>query len=59
MSLDGYIATRDGGYDWIIMDPGIDFAALVAELDALIAARPLAYSPATPPETACGGVPWD
>ena len=26
-SLDGYIAGPQGEYDWIIMDPEIDFAA--------------------------------
>ncbi len=28
MSLDGYIAGPKGEYDWIPMDPDIDFAAL-------------------------------
>ena len=39
MSLDGYIAEADGGYDWIIMDPDIDFAAYAAEFDTLIMGR--------------------
>jgi len=28
MSLDGYIATLSGAYDWIIQDPDMDFAAV-------------------------------
>lgn len=39
MSLDGYIATEDGGYDWITMDPAIDFAALYAQFDCYIMGR--------------------
>lgn len=39
MSLDGYIAAADGGYDWIVMDPEIDFAALYAEFDAFLMGR--------------------
>ena len=29
MSLDGYIAGPKGEYDWIVMDPEIDFAGIV------------------------------
>src|SRR5262245_40389477 len=39
MSLDGFIATRDGGYDWIVMDPAIDFSALFAEFDTAVMGR--------------------
>jgi dihydrofolate reductase len=39
MSLDGYIADENGGYDWIVMDPAIDFAAFTAKIDTLIMGR--------------------
>lgn len=39
VSLDGFIARSDGSYDWIIMDPAIDFAALFREFDAAIMGR--------------------
>ena len=39
VSLDGYIARRDGSYDWIIMDPAIDFAALYREFDTAVMGR--------------------
>ena len=39
MSLDGYIATASGGYDWITMDPSIDFPALFAEFDCFVMGR--------------------
>jgi len=38
-SLDGYIADRDDGYDWIVADPDIDFAALGAQFDTLLMGR--------------------
>jgi dihydrofolate reductase len=38
-SLDGYIADPDGGYDWIVMDPDIDFDELFAEFDTLLMGR--------------------
>jgi dihydrofolate reductase len=38
-SLDGFIATGDGGFDWIVMDPDIDFAALQREFDTLVMGR--------------------
>lgn len=39
MSLDGFIADRDGGYDWIVDEPGIDFPAYLAKIDTLIMGR--------------------
>ncbi|NNL29511.1 MAG: dihydrofolate reductase [Gemmatimonadetes bacterium] len=39
MSLDGYIADREGGYAWIIDEPGIDFQAYLAKIDTLIMGR--------------------
>ena len=38
-SLDGFIATPNGGYDWLVMDPAIDFKALYAEFDAAVMGR--------------------
>jgi dihydrofolate reductase len=39
MSLDGYIADRDGGAGWIVMDPEVDFAALFARFDTALIGR--------------------
>lgn len=38
-SLDGCIADPDGGYDWIVHDPDIDFAALFARFDTAVMGR--------------------
>ena len=38
-SLDGFIASPDGGYDWIAEDPDIDFAALYAQFDTAVMGR--------------------
>ena len=38
-SLDGFIAAEDGSYDWIPMDPAIDFGALFAQFDTLLMGR--------------------
>ena len=38
-TLDGFIADPNGGYDWIIMDEAIDFAAMFAEFDTFVMGR--------------------
>ncbi len=38
-SLDGFIAGPQGEYDWIPMDPDIDFAAMAARFDAVVMGR--------------------
>jgi dihydrofolate reductase len=38
-SLDGYIAGPGGEFDWIVMDPEIDFAALYAGFSAIVMGR--------------------
>jgi len=38
-SLDGYIAGPDGEYDWIVVDPDIDFAAMYAGYGGLVMGR--------------------
>jgi dihydrofolate reductase len=38
-SLDGFIADRDGGYDWIPPDPTVDFGALFAGVDTVLLGR--------------------
>jgi dihydrofolate reductase len=38
-SLDGFIAGANGEYDWIVMDPAIDFAALYKEFDTAVMGR--------------------
>jgi len=39
MSLDGFIAGPKGEYDWIVMDPEIDFAALMGRFDTILMGR--------------------
>jgi dihydrofolate reductase len=39
MSLDGFIAGPNGEYDWIVMDPDIDFAAAMARFDTFLIGR--------------------
>lgn len=38
-SLDGYIAGPNGEFDWIPMDPEVDFAALFAKVDTVLLGR--------------------
>jgi dihydrofolate reductase len=38
-SLDGYIAGPDGAFDWIPMDPEVDFGAIFAKIDTVLLGR--------------------
>jgi dihydrofolate reductase len=38
-SLDGYIAGPNGEIDWIVHDPGVDFASLYAGVDTVLLGR--------------------
>ena len=38
-SLDGYIAGPDGEFDWILIDPDIDFQAMYARFSGLVMGR--------------------
>jgi dihydrofolate reductase len=39
MSLDGYIAGPNGEYDWIVMDPDIDFSGMTTQFDTFLIGR--------------------
>ena len=39
VSLDGYIAGPGGEFDWIVMDPQMDFAALSGQFDTYLVGR--------------------
>ena len=38
-SLDGFIADAEGRYDWIPLEPGIDFGTLFARVDTVLLGR--------------------
>lgn len=38
-SLDGFIATEEGGYDWIVDEPAIDFVSYLEKIDTLLMGR--------------------
>src|SRR5688572_5775036 len=39
VSLDGYIAGPNGEYDWIVMDPEMDFGAMMSRYDTFLIGR--------------------
>lgn len=39
VSLDGYIARKDGSFDWIPVDPEVDFAAMFSRFDVMFMGR--------------------
>ncbi|MFT3883166.1 MAG: dihydrofolate reductase family protein [Gemmatales bacterium] len=39
MSLDGYVAGPNGEADWIVMDPEMDFMALMSRFDTVLMGR--------------------
>ena len=39
VSLDGFIAGPNGEFDWIVMDPAFDFAAMYKEYDTAVMGR--------------------
>lgn len=47
VSLDGFIAGPNGEYDWIVMDPSIDFGALFNEFDTAVVRVRADYCSAT------------
>ena len=55
MSLDGFIAGPNGEYDWIVMDPSIDFRALYGEFDTAVMGRKTYEAPPGRPISAFPG----
>lgn len=53
-SLDGYIADSNGGFDWIVSDPDIDFAALFEQFDTFLMGR-LTYEMIPPGDASLNG----
>ena len=52
MSLDGFIAGPNGEIDWIVSDPGVDFATIYAGFDTALLGRrtyELTQQPGAPP----------
>ena len=39
MSLDGYIAGPSGEYDWIVMDPDLDFSGMLTQFATFLIGR--------------------
>ena len=39
MSLDGFIADANDGFDWIMIDPDIDFEELSSQFDTYLIGR--------------------
>jgi dihydrofolate reductase len=39
MSLDGYIAGPGGEYDWIVLDPDLDFSGMLKQFDTFLIGR--------------------
>lgn len=39
MSLDGFVAGPNGEFDWIVMDPEIDFGSVMNEFDTILLGR--------------------
>ena len=53
-SLDGFIAGPNGEFDWIPMDPDIDFGAMFARYDTLLMGRKTYEASAAYPEEHMG-----